>query len=180
MQEVEYVGVYPVLETGRLILRMFEPKDLNTAYRLFNDPEVQKYLSPKNRRNLEQVAKLLKNSVGHWKKRGYGLWCVSEKINDEMIGYCGFQKFDKTENVEIVFGYIKESWGKGFATEAANSCFDFGFEKLSFKRIFAVTDPRNTASLRVLEKSGMTFLKKESHYEMKTVIYSIPEYNLQK
>ncbi len=173
MQEVENPDVYPVLETGRLVLRMFEPKDLDTAYRLFNDPEVQKYLSPRNRRNLEQVAKLLKNSTGHWKKRGFGLWCISEKTNGEMIGYCGFQKFEKTENVEIVFGFVKESWGKGFATEAAAACFDYGFEKLQLKQIFAVTDPRNTASLRVLEKSGMIFLKKESHYEMETVTYSI-------
>ena len=152
---------------------MFEFKDIDNTYKLFNDPEVQKYLSPKNRRNREQLEELLKNSVGYWERRGYGLWCVCEKSNDEMVGYCGFQKFDNTENVEIVFGYVKESWGKGFATEAATASFDYGFEKLLFENIFAVTDPRNIASLRVLEKSGMTFLKKESHYEMETLIYSI-------
>ena len=173
IQAVERQVDYPVLETGRLLLRMFEARDLEAAYRLFNDADVQKYLSPKNRRNREQLKVLLEKIVRYWRERGFGLWCVTEKHCGEMIGYCGFQYFEKTENVEIVFGYLKEYWGKGAATEALKACLNFGMEKLSFDKIFAVTNPENIGSIRVLEKSGMTFLKREFHSEMETVIYSI-------
>lgn len=163
----------PVIKTERLCLRMFEARDLDAAYKLFNDQDVQKFLSPKNKRTRRQLEILLKNVVGYWSDKGFGLWCVTEKHIGEMIGYCGFQQFDKTENVEIVFGFLKEYWGRGFATEAASACLIFGFEKLSFKKIFAATNPENVASIRVLEKTKMTFVKKEFHYEMETVIYSI-------
>lgn len=164
---------YPAIETDRLFLRMFEAKDLEAAYLLFNDSDVQKYLSPKNRRTRQQLKVLLKNAVRYWREKGFGLWCVTEKHIGEMIGYCGFQNFDETGEVEIVFGFLKEHWGRGFATEAATVCLQFGFEKLNFKKIFAATNPENVASLRVLEKAEMTFVKNESHYEMETVIYSI-------
>ncbi len=164
---------YPAIETDRLFLRMFEAKDLEAVYALFNDSEVQKYLSPKNRRTRRQLEVLLEKNFRYWNDKGFGLWCVTEKRIGEMIGYCGFQRFDKSEDVEIVFGFLKENWGRGFATEAATACLKFGFEKLYFKKIFAATNPENIASLRVLEKTEMTFLKKEFHYEMETVIYSI-------
>jgi RimJ/RimL family protein N-acetyltransferase len=172
-QMVEEKIVYPVLETDRFILRMFEAKDLEAAYTLFNDADVQKYLSPKNRRTREQLEISLKNFVGRWTERGFGLWCVTEKNIGEMIGYCGFQNFEQTEEVEIVFGFLKEHWGKGAATEALQACLNYGMEKLAFEKILAVTNPENIASIRVLEKSGMAFLEKELHYEMETVIYSI-------
>lgn len=172
-QAVEKQFGYPVIETDRLLLRMFDEKDLEAAYRLFNDSDVQKYLSPKNRRTREQLCVLLKNVVRYWSGKGFGLWCVTEKHIGEMIGYCGFQNFENTENVEIVFGYLKEHWGKGVATEALKACLDYGIETLSFEKIFAVTNPENIGSIRVLEKSGMSFLERDLHYEMETVIYSI-------
>lgn len=172
-QAVKKQFVYPIIETNRLLLRMFEEKDLETAYKLFNDSDVQKYLSPKNRRTREQLCVLLKKAVSYWSEKGFGLWCVTEKHIGEMIGYCGFQTFEKTENIEIVFGYLKEHWGKGLATEALKACLDYGIEKLSLEKIFAVTNPENIGSIRVLEKAGMNFLNKENHYEMDTVIYSI-------
>lgn len=45
----------PLIKTERLSLRMFEVCDFNSAFQLFNDEEVQKYLSPENRRNREQL-----------------------------------------------------------------------------------------------------------------------------
>lgn len=162
-----------MIETERLSIRLFEAEDLNTAYRLFNDSQVQKFLSAKNRRTREQLEVLIKNSVNYWKLRGFGMLCVADKSNGEMIGYCGFQNFDGTSDIEIAFAFLKEHWGKGIATEAAKGCLKFGFEKLGCERIFAVTVPGNAASLRVLEKSGMSFLKKEIHYEMETVTYCI-------
>ena len=164
---------YPQIETERLLLRMFEPKDLDAAYVLFNDVEVQKYLSPQNQRNREQLKNLLEKCLKYWGERGFGMWCVTEKNVGKMIGYCGFQYFDKTTEIEIVFGYLKEYWGKGIATEAAQVCLKYGFEQLSLKNIFAVTDPNNIASQRVLEKLRMLLCEKIVHYEMNTVTYTI-------
>jgi len=163
----------PLIETKRFLLRMFEDRDLDSMFQLFNDEEVQKYLAPENRRTRRQLETTLQNLARHWKERGFGLWCVSEKSGGQMFGYCGFQHFDKTSDVEILFGFLKDFWGNGFATEAANACLKFGFEELRFKKVYAATHPENTASSCVLEKVGMVFEKRTTHYGLETITYSI-------
>jgi len=163
----------PILETERLSLRMFEVRDFDAVLELFNHDEVQKYLSPENRRTREQLEVILNKMLERWKERGFGLWCVSEKGAGKMLGYCGFQYFDQTSNVEIVFAFLKDFWAKGFATEAANASLKFGFEHLLFEKVFATTHPENTASCRVLEKLGMVFQEQNIHYGIDTFTFMI-------
>ncbi len=164
---------FPMIETERLLLRMFEDRDLDSAFRLFNDDDVQKYLSPENRRTRERMKITLQNFVGRWTERGFGLWCVGEKCGGEMLGYCGFQYFDETPEVEIMFAFFKDYWGRGFATEAANACLKFAFQELAPAKVSAVTHPENMASRYVLEKIGMVYEERMAHYGMDTVTYSI-------
>ena len=163
----------PLIKTERLALSMFEVCDVDSLFELFSDDEVQKYLSPENRRNREQMEITLKKMLERWKERGFGLWRVGERHGGKMFGYCGFQYFDQTLKVEIVFAFLKNFWAKGFATEAANACLKFGFEELLFEKVFAATHPENTSSRRVLEKLGMVFEEKSTHYGVDTLTFSI-------
>ena len=165
--------VYPIIETERLLLRMFRAEDLDAVYHLFSDADVQKYLSVDNKRTREQLKITLKNLVSRWDERGFGLWCVTEKETDDIIGYCGFQYFDNLPDVEMVFAFLKKTWGNGFATEAAKACLRFWFEELTLAEIVAAASPENIASLRVLEKIGMRYLEKSARYRMELTSYSI-------
>lgn len=165
--------VYPVIETERLLLRMFRAEDSETIYKLFNDADVQKHLSPANRRTREQIKVTLKNFVSRWDERGFGVWCVTEKKSAKVIGYCGFQLFDEMPEIEIIFAFLKNFWGKGFATEAAKACLRFWFEELTSDEIFAASSPKNIAALQVLEKIGMRYVEKSARYQMELVTYSI-------
>lgn len=171
-QETAKFGL-PRVETDRFFLRAFEARDLDAAVRLFGDDEVQKYLVPENKRTVERMKITFRNVVRRWRERGFGLWCVAEKSADKMCGYCGFQYFDETPDVEIVFAFFKDCWGKGVASEAAKASLRFGFEELRFERVFAATHPENAASRRVLEKIGMTFEKRNTHYGIETISYVI-------
>jgi ribosomal-protein-alanine N-acetyltransferase len=164
---------FPTIGTERLLLRMFEERDLDSAFRLFNDNDVQKYLSPENKRTRKRLKVTFEKLRLRWEERGFGIWCVCEKSSRQMIGYCGFQYLDKTRTIEIVFAYLKEHWNKGFATEAANACLGFGFERLEIERIYAVIHPENTASQRVLKKIGMSFDRASEHYQMNLTTYTI-------
>ena len=48
-------------------------------------------------------------------------------------------------------------WGKGYATEACKRLLRFAFEETPLKEVVATIDPENTASQRVLEKSGLIY-----------------------
>ena len=163
----------PLIETERLLLRLFEAADLDTAYIIFNDADVQKYLSAKNKRSREKMEVLLNKSVNYWQTRGFGMLCVADKTTNKMIGYCGFQTFDGTSNIEIGFGFLKDCWGKGIATEAAKACLKFAFENLSLEKIYAATVSENIASQKVLEKINMKYDEKTIHYEMDLLLFSI-------
>ena len=90
-----------------------------------------------------------------------------------MIGYSGFQYLDNTPQLEVLFGFLKDYWGHGFATEAANACLRFGFEELRCSKVYAVTHPENRASRCILEKVGMAFDKKSEHYRIDSITYKV-------
>ena len=58
---------------------------------------------------------------------------------------------------EVEVGYIlkRSAWGKGYATESCRRLLKFAFEETPLEEIVAVTDPENTASQKVLRKSGL-------------------------
>lgn len=60
-------------------------------------------------------------------------------------------------NGELSYILHPSYWKKGFATEAARLLIDFGFSKLYLHRIYATCDPRNIASCKVMEKTGLTY-----------------------
>jgi len=59
--------------------------------------------------------------------------------------------------IEIGYRLAKSAWGQGYATEAARSVRDFAFLTLGMKRLIAMIDPSNVASIRVAEKIGMRY-----------------------
>jgi ribosomal-protein-alanine N-acetyltransferase len=161
------------LKTSAFILKRAKANDLDVAFVLFNDGDVQKYLSPANRRTREQLKVTLENFTLRWKERGFGIWCVCEKGSKKMIGYSGFQYLDKTPQVEILFGFLKDYWGRGFATEAANACLRFGFEEVQFEKVCAATHREDPASRWVFEKLGMAFDKKSEHYKIDSITFTV-------
>ena len=75
-----------------------------------------------------------------------------------MIGTCGFTRFELPHNSgEIGYVLNPEYHKKGYGTEAASRVMRFGFEVLKLNRIEARFMEHNAASLRVMEKAGMTF-----------------------
>jgi RimJ/RimL family protein N-acetyltransferase len=55
-------------------------------------------------------------------------------------------------------------WNKGYATEAAIACLEYGLNNLHLDEIIAVCHPENIGSWRVMEKAGMAYLGTASYY----------------
>jgi RimJ/RimL family protein N-acetyltransferase len=91
----------------------------------------------------------------------YGRWAVHTKAENEFIGWCGLKSRPERKEIDLGYRFIRSSWGKGFATEAAYASLRYGFDKLQLDRIIGRAMPQNLASIRVLEKCGMQFLTDE-------------------
>ena len=91
----------------------------------------------------------------------HGRWAVHLKPTLEFLGWCGLKFRADLNEIDLGYRFKKESWGKGYATEAAYSSIRYGFEKIGLQRIVGRAEIDNIASLKVLEKCGMTYIGEE-------------------
>jgi RimJ/RimL family protein N-acetyltransferase len=63
------------------------------------------------------------------------------------------------QEVEIGYRLARSAWRQGYATEAARAVRDYAFFTLGIRRLIALIDPENLASVRVAEKIGMRYEK---------------------
>jgi ribosomal-protein-alanine N-acetyltransferase len=100
---------------------------------------------------------MLIRSVECFGENGLGLWAITPKAWEELIGFCGFwPSGEDGRGGELLYGLATPYWGEGLATEAARAMIRYGFEEIRLDRIVAGADTENAASLRVMEKAGMT------------------------
>ena len=93
-----------------------------------------------------------------FERDGYGFFAVVRKDSGETIGACGLFKIQWqahfTPAVEVGWRFLKEHWGQGFATEAAQASVNHGWER-GLQEIVALAVPGNIPSHRVMERIGM-------------------------
>jgi RimJ/RimL family protein N-acetyltransferase len=164
-----------IAQTPRLVLREFHIADGEAMDCVFGDPEVMRY-GP-GPRAPDWVRQWLRGCLEDYHlKWGFGLWAVVERQTRRTIGFCGLSHFaDVAGQPETELGYrlARAYWGFGYATEAAHAVRDYGFETLGLSRLISIIDPRNVASVRVAEKTGLRFEKDAIFRETAVKIYSI-------
>jgi RimJ/RimL family protein N-acetyltransferase len=118
------------IETPRLILREFMGSDLQVLAPILADPLVMKF-STMGIYSTPQTEKAIDNFIDSYKQFGFGLWAVILKESDDLlIGYCGLavDRIDDRDEPEIAYRLDSNFWGEGFATEAALSSIQYGFD----------------------------------------------------
>lgn len=145
-----------ILETGRLILRQFDYGDTKFLIDLLNTEGWLKYIGDRNVKTRKDAIRYLDNGpLRSYEANGFGLSAVVLKSNLQPIGMCGFIRRPELEDTDIGFAFLTGYTGKGYAYEIASATLQYGFEKLNFKRVVAITMPANTSSTNLLNKIGM-------------------------
>lgn len=143
-----------ILETDRLILQTWTQADLDALFPILHDVEVVRYLSDGKPFSLDKTKDFLVWAEKYQSKNGFCRWKVIEKKSLEIIGSCGFARLEKTSEIELGFLLSKKFWNKAFAAEMIEAATIYGFNKLDFREIIALTDPENTASHKTLKKNN--------------------------
>jgi len=162
------------IETPRLLIRPFtrEDGDIAAMHALFSDPEVVKYIGGLLSDTIEKTQERVWRWISFQETLGYSCWAVIEKSSGEIIGDCGlFPCENKGPEVELGYDFRRDCWNRGYATEAARACLDYGFQELKLARIVAVALPENIASRRVLEKCGMLERGMRHCYNLDLIFY---------
>ncbi len=160
------------LETERTIMRKLTKGDANDFYALNLDREVLKFTGDKSFENLQTAIDFLTN-YDQYEKYGVGRLAVIEKETSKFLGWCGL-KFNEDKNeYDIGFRFYKKYWNKGFATETAKKCVDFGLNELKIEKIVGRAMKENIGSIKVLEKIGMAFKENFDFEGQEGVIYEL-------
>lgn len=164
----------PILETQRLILRASVVEDAPDLYEMDADPEVQRYTGDIIPASVADTIERIRN-YPDYKKYGYGRWTTVLKETGEIIGWCGLKYLDDIDETDLGYRWKPKHWNKGYATEASLTCLQYGFDELKLKQIVAQVMKENGASIRVLEKVGMTYWKELNTEENPGLFYRITE-----
>jgi RimJ/RimL family protein N-acetyltransferase len=153
----------PRIETPRLFMKPLQLQDTHGMYAYRSDPEVARYQSWRPVKEKEVEAFILK--YGNGRINVVDSWCqigVYRKDTQELIGDVGMHFLPPdAQQVEIGFTVSPRHQRQGYAAEAVNALLSYLFEYLNKHRIIASVDPRNTASIALLEKMKM---RKEAHH----------------
>lgn len=166
-QHIRPVRIY--LETDRLLLREFTADDVDNLYALDSDPEVMRFIddgkpTPREVIERERLPALLDEYHRH---PGLGGWPAVAKATGAFIGWFGLRPTDAGSpvlepgpgNVELGYRLRRSAWGKGYATEGSRALIRMAFTELGAHRVCAGTMAVNTRSRRVMERSGLHYVR---------------------
>ncbi len=152
-----FLPAYPIV-TERLHIRPYRADDLEPMLTMFGRADVSRYLmwEPLDR---ETGARMLERRIGQDRVgeegQGFGL-VVEERDGGRFVGEVVLRWLsEESRQGEVGWSVHPDAQGRGYATEAADAMLRLGFEELGLHRIIAECDPRNDASIRVMEKLGM-------------------------
>ncbi len=145
------------LRSERLRLREFEREDALVLHRYNLNPALQRFEDgpPVTEYQFYQIVQDIIADQHEQPRRNF--YFVIERLEDaELLGSVYIAVRDSNaRQAEIGYMLGAEFWGQGYATEAARTVLDYGFETLALHRVYAEALSENHASVRVLEKLGM-------------------------
>jgi ribosomal-protein-alanine N-acetyltransferase len=161
-----------ILATERLCLTEMVPSDAEEAFALNGDPEVVRYTGDGPFASVE-AARAFLLSYRDYRAHGYGRWAMRRREDGAFLGWCGLKYHPDTGETDLGYRLHRRYWGQGYATEAGRACLNYGFGKLGLSRIVAHVVRAHLASIRVLEKCGMSPVASIAFEGQPGLIYSL-------
>lgn len=161
------------IESPRLLLRSWKESDNDALIKMNLDLLVMKYfpqlISP------EETFNQIQRIKQHFVEFNYGLFALELKQENRFIGFTGFShpQFNSffTPCVEIGWRIDSTYWQKGYGTEAAKACLNFGFKTLGFEKVYSFTSIHNKASEKLMQKIGMQKITEFDHPKIEPLHY---------
>lgn len=160
-----------VLDSERLSFRLMDITDESLFLDLDNDPEVMKFINggkPTTKQEHLDIH-IPRHSAFRNPDKGWGYWATFIKETNTFIGWVLVRPMDffsegkDLTNIELGWRFKQLAWGKGYATEAAKAVLQSLKEQVKYNKFTAIAVSDNTGSIKIMQKIGMTFVKKQLH-----------------
>jgi len=143
-----------IFETDRLIVRQYDfDTDSENFFLLNSDEDVMRYIRATKSR--EECDAFLKKNIEAYKVNSLmGRWAANEKTTGKFVGSFAIIPIEGSEDIQLGYAFLKENWGKGFASELTKAGLAYYFKNTNADHIYAIADPANVPSHNVLLKNS--------------------------
>jgi RimJ/RimL family protein N-acetyltransferase len=156
-----------VLETARTVIRDWRPDEADRFFDIYRRWEVSRWLGAAPaamQRRDEADARIARWAELIAPDRSRGRWAIERKDDGVVVGSVLLVLLpDGDGELEVAWHLHPDSWGHGYASEAARTVLERAFAA-GAPEVFAVVSPDNTASLAVCRRLGMTLLGRTDRY----------------
>ncbi len=148
---------FPTLTTPRLLLRQFQPDDLENVFKGLSHPDIIPYYGVSydsleaTKAQMAFFADLEENGTGIW-------WAICSPDNQVFYGAGGLNNLSKEHRkAEVGFWLLPEYWGQGIMQEAMPLICRFGFHELGLHRIEGFVESENGNCKRAMAKLDFVY-----------------------
>lgn len=153
-----------VLQTPRLTLRPWRQTDLEDFYEYARVDGVGQMAGWLPHDSIDVSRTILDSFIKH--KKTFAI-----EFEGKVIGSLGIERYNETNFPELknlqgrAIGYVlsKDYWGRGLMPEAVKATIAYLFDTVDLDFILISHFQWNRQSARVIEKSGLTYLKTTVH-----------------
>lgn len=148
---------YNILLTPRLTLRIVTPQGYNHALENLSDTELMAFFGTDEAGIAKERFRYNGGLVTF--NRSFISFYIIENESSKVIGWCGFHTW-YTEHNRAEIGYFLNDdchKHKGYMSEVLPVVLRYGFEQMNLHRVEALLADYNTASKRLLIKSGFVY-----------------------
>lgn len=154
--------------TDRIIMRELLLSDSQKMFEMDSDPEVHLYLGNKPFTHISESEENIRFIRQQYEENGIGRWAVIDKESNEFVGWGGLKFITTTTNnrihfYEVGYRFLKQHWGKGYATASAKASLKYAFEEIELSQVYAMAHEENAGSRHALQKSGFKITEQFDH-----------------
>jgi len=155
----------------RLSFKLMSTKDADLVFELDQDPEVMRFINGGKVTSKIDIETTFIPRMNKYRnvEQGWGLWQVNICESNEFIGWilvrpmAFFSETPEFSNLELGWRFKRCSWGKGYASEAALHIKNNFSTNKTIQYFSAVAMQDNHASISIMKKIGMSYLKTYLH-----------------
>ena len=155
----------------RLSFQLINETDSEFLFQLDQNPEVMRYINGGNMTTREDISQVFIPRHNAYKdiNKGWGLWKVTVLETQDDIGWILVRPMDFFSDqpiwhdIELGWRFFQPTWGKGYASEAATHIKQALAKQTANKFFSAVAVKDNIASIAIMKKLGMKYIKAYVH-----------------
>lgn len=149
----------PGLITDRLVVRPWQSEDAGRLFDIYRRVEVVRWIGAEPMREHREADAMIERMSARLElDPRFGAWAVVERSSGVPVGGVSLKPIpDGDGEFEIAWQLHPDSWGRGFASEAAGAVLKRGFAD-GLPEVWALTYLDNDRSAAVCRRIGMQLL----------------------